>query len=569
MNRSQISKIIFVLAAMALLANATALFRDYQDSWILEGLIPTFAVFMGSYALALFLEQNNKWMVVLAVAGQTVFLLVPNLKYAWFQGIWIDQSIQYNLASHVHDAGHISAPGPFTASIYVTTPLIHLSFAIFSLVLGTSVMLAVKYVPVLLGAIYPLSIYTIMRRLNLSQERTALKYALFLSSLPIFIEYVVGGTPFGAIIVSIVLSTLVSLLSSNDRRYLFIFVFLVFALAAFHSSSSVLLTLFLLMIFLLQRFHHFRLNSYLKSSAVFATVTISLVWLVFSAGATFDNILSVFVSGASGGPTPGAEQIPSRFFELIHTNFLGALNTALVFYGGEICLLLTALVGLVVLLKVRSKLNAAWRFLIVFVELVFLAAPVGLLLRVGLFRVLYFAGLLSPIFCAVAILSVSKKRAWLGAIVLLPIMILAPVEFYACQPLIPSSHSVSPNLPTNEPIVYVDVANSVYQRQLVFFARDYATGTIASDDMTTNQIVGLTDLAFVLKHVGWVTYYPIGKNQSQKYDYFLIHVPGISGGFAEPAELRTSQRILDAIYNSSVAYSNGESYFLIHIPTGP
>jgi hypothetical protein len=50
----------------------------------------------------------------------------------------------------------------------------------------------------------------------------------------------------------------------------------------------------------------------------------------------------------------------------------------------------------------------------------------------------------------------------------------------------------------------------------------------------------------------------------KNYDYFLIHLPGRSGGFQEQAEIRTRSLILEVLSNSShnLIYTNGESFVL-------
>jgi len=100
---------------------------------------------------------------------------------------------------------------------------------------------------------------------------------------------------------------------------------------------------------------------------------------------------------------------------------------------------------------------------------------------------------------------------------------------------------------------------------MIEFAGNYLNGRIACDLVTREQIKGLTDFSFSVAYI--TGYYPLDKSQLEKrYDYFLIHLPGASGPFKEQAEMRTRDLILEAIYNSSVIYTNGESYALTHSP---
>ena len=561
MNRSHVLKILLFIGIIVLLSNALAISRDYQDSWILEGLEIPFVLFVATYAVAFFSEKKVSWMIVFAVIGRSVFLLIPNLKYVWFQGIWIDQHMQYGLANHVYNEGYIATQGPSGVPVYGSTPFIHLTFAIFSIVLNIPVVDSVKYLPVFLSPLYPLLTYVIVKNLKFLQGTAALKYVLFVSSIPISsVNYIVAGGQFGVLLAFLILASLVMLLQKNDRRYWSVFIFFVSVLAATHSSSSVLLTIFFLAIMLLQKISYFRLKSYLKASAAFAVASISAAWLMFPAKFTLEAIVRTILVGVPRG-SPAGGYIAPRFFELVHVDMLGAIKTILVFNGADAFLLLLTLAGLVTLLKMRKQINNTSKFLFLFEGLLLLFIPIGLSLKAGGFRVLHLARPLFPIFAGIFIFYASKRRTWMRAVIFSSIILLATLQLYSCQPLIPSANILSKDLPTNEPIVYVIDVNSIYQRQVIEFARDYVGGRIACDGVTGNQIIGLTEFDFSVAHLAG--YYPLDKNQLERtYDCFLIHAPGISGGFGEQAEIRTRDLIIEAIYNSSIIYTNGESYIL-------
>lgn len=571
MNRSHILKVLLFIAIIVLLSNAVAISRDYQDSWILEGLEILFVLFVATYALAFFSEKKVSWMVALAVIGRCVFLLIPNLKYVWFQGTSIDQHLQYGLANHVYNEGYIATQGLFGVSVYGNTPFIHLTFAIFSIVLNIPVVDSLKYIPVFLCPIYPLATYIIMKNLKFLRGTTALKYVLFVSSIPISSEkYVVTGAQFGVLLTFLILTSLVMLLQKNDRRRWFIFIFFISVLAATHSTSSVLFTVFLLMIMLLQKVPYFRLKSYLKASATFAVMSVCVAWLMFPARFTLEAITRTIFVSVLGGTTPASGYIPSRFFELAHIDMLEATKTILVSKGADVFLLLLGLGGLIVLLKMQKQVNNTSRFLFLISGLMLLFIPIGLLLKIGGFRILRLASPLFPILSVIFILYAGKRRAWMRAVTFSSIILLATLQLYSCQPLIPSANVLSKDLPTSEPIFYASSMNSIYQRQMIEFARDYVGDrmgyNIACDKVTRNQITGLTEFNFSAAHLAW--YYPLGKNQPEKeYDYFLTHLPGVSGPFDEQAEMRTRDLILEAIYNSTIVYTNSESYILAHNPT--
>jgi len=234
-------KIVLFIVILVLLSNAVAISRDYQDSWVLEGLEIPFVIFVATYALAFFSEKKIPSMVFLAVIGRLIFLLIPNLKYDWFHGTAIDQHMQYAFANHVYNGGYIAtSPNVFHVLVYGRAPLIHLTIAIFSIVLNMPVVDSFKYLPVFLSPLYPLLTYVIMKNFKFLQGKTALKYALFISSVPMEAEkYIVTGSQFGFLLAFLILGSLVTLFQNNDRRHFFIFIFLIFVLAAAHSAYDI------------------------------------------------------------------------------------------------------------------------------------------------------------------------------------------------------------------------------------------------------------------------------------------------------------------------------------------
>ena len=577
MKLSHISKLLLAIAIVVLLSDALAISRDYQDGWILEGLEIPFALFVITYALAFFSERRTSWIVTLAIIGRTVFLLIPNLKYVWFQGVFIDQHLQYALANHVCNEGHIltqQTVGP----LYSTTPLMHLSFSIFSLILNVPVVDSMKYLPVLWSPIYPLLTYVIVKKMEFSQGNTILKYALFISSIP-FTGLTVAGSLFGTLLAFLILSTLVlilracarKILQENDRGYWVICPIFVFALAAAHSVTSVILTASLLAITILQRILRFPPRSYLRVSTVSAVASISGAWLMFRASTMLREVIRQIFIHVPSGTTPTSEYIQPAFYEHARANILSAVRSFSVYYGVDALFLLLTFVGLIILLRMRKQLNSATNFLFLFGWLVLLLVIIGYSMKLGATRSLHLLGLLYPVFSSILVLHIyknSRARTLMRLVVLLSIIVLATIKFYRCQPLIPSANVLYKELPPEVPVGYVNVVNSIYQRQMINFAENHVDGRIAAVPPTTNQIVGLTEMNFSATNL--VRYNPLDKSQpKQEYDYFLIHRPGKSGYPSMEARLRTPSLIPEVIYNSSIIYTNGESYILANNPSKP
>jgi hypothetical protein len=436
----------------------------------------------------------------------------------------------------------------------------------FSIVLNVQVVDSMKYLPVLLSPIYPLGTYVIVKNLKFSNSQSIMKYALFISSIPISIEnYIVTGSQFGVLLAFFALTGLSMLVRRNDRRYLLVFVLSVFGLAVAHSPSSFLLTIFLLTALAIQRIPLSQMMSSLRVPVILAVTSICTTWLMFPARYTFETIVRLGFLRVQG---EGAESVPPRFLELARVNMLGAFNTLLATDGAEIFLLLLASTGLIILLRTWKHLEKTSRSFLVVGATVFLFIPLGGLLSIGVFRIVFFASTLFPIFASILFVEYEGKRAMRLRKVVLPSIVLlillsAALGLYGCQPLIPSASILLKDLPVDQPLGYVTSVNSIYQRQMIEFAQNNVAGQIACDSATGDQITGLTDLNFSANHLTY--YYPLDKKQPAKdYSYFLIHVPGIAGPFSNSAETRTRDMILTVINNSSNIYTNGESYILLN-----
>jgi len=576
LNVSRASKLFLLIAIMLLIGNTIAISRDYQDSWVLEGLEIPIALFVIVYAITFFSETRKSRMVGLALIGRAVFLLIPNLKYAWFQGTWIDEYVQYALTKYVSLTGHICTIGTYNSTnyftsfaAYITSPFMHLSFSIFSIVSSVSVVDLMKYLPVFWSLVYPLLTYIIVEKMEFRQRNGLLRYALFFSSVPISVDqYVVGGGLFGSLFVSLVLVVLLVVLQKKNRLLWVVYAVLVFALAAGHSVTSIILSVCLLLIVVIQRFSHLLPKLHLQASTALLFASISAAWLMFIASFTLQSITSLFFVGVPTGVTPPSEYISSTFFEHVRVNLLSAIKSFIVFYGADALFLILSLGGLIVLLRRREKLNSATSFLLLFGWLILLLMVLGYFLKVGAPRLLFFIRLLYPVLAGLFVLQISvrvrsrKVRIGILSGIFLSVMLLATVEFYGYQPLISPANVLYKGVPANIPISSVNLANSIYQRQVIGFAENHINGIIAAQTITANIIVGLAPINYSIANV--VSYYPINKTQpTVSYDYFIVSLPGKAGAPPSvPPPLQTTEIISEYIQNSSIIYTNGESYIL-------
>jgi hypothetical protein len=353
-----LAKVGLIIAAIILLGNTIAISRDFQDSWILEGLEIPFAIFFVVYAVTFFSEARTSWVVALAVLGRIVFLLVPNLKYTWFQGIFIDQHMQYALANHVYNTGHVAS---FLAtgepSQYIYTPLMHLFFSTFSTVLNVPIVASMKFLPILWSPIYPLLTYVLVKRSGFLQKRAFVKYALFFSSLPFVNQYVVTGALMGSPLVLLTFISMILAFREKDRRFWLICLIFAVALAMAHSVSSVVFAGIILVIPLLQKVARFRTYKPLRMSQALTIITISATWLMFSADIVLRVMVGQVFYNVPSGMTPGSERISPTFFQHLQVNPLSALRSVIAYFGADILFLIISTISLIVFFRMRKKLS--------------------------------------------------------------------------------------------------------------------------------------------------------------------------------------------------------------------
>jgi len=576
LNRFHILRLALVIEVIAIIVSAAAISRDFQDGWVLEGLEIPFAIFVTTYIIYVFVETEVRWIITFAVIFRVVIGLLPNLKYLWFQGIWPDQHSAYRLAQDIYDQNHIP-----TGMYYSDTPHMHLFFAIFSKETGIPLLSSFKYCPILMWSIYPLVMFVILKSCGETKKTSLLKYALIVSSIPVddATSYIVSGSLIGVLMSLLLLSEFMRLLQTKDRRDWIILLIYAFALVSAHSYSATMLMIALFIVFaampLARRFLPKNLAQ-LQLKPLFATLMVlglmNLVWLSHKAGYMLNLMIKFmrgYVSRVLGTKVLLGQPVPPRFFELMRTNFIEGSKVILVWYGATLLVIFLASIGLLLVAKKIREQSRSFVFLVAYVVSLSLLLILGLTLRIASGwseRIMRHLIVIFPIFCGISLVYVDKKLRKLAVFIIAILMVLATLQFYGCQPLVPSASVINKELPVDVPIGYRVVVNSIYQRDMIQFAERFIPQNrslrIACDRVTQYQIMGLTSWNFSTSHLA--LYYPLDKSVLEReYYYFLIHLPGMSGRFYERAEIRTPGLILQVIYNSSILCSNGESYLLI------
>ncbi len=568
----RILRIALIIEMIVLLSTAIVIRKDYQDTWILEGLEIPFVIFIMTYVIYGFAENNLKWIILFALTCRSIIVLLPNLKYLWFQGVWIDQNRHYSSFQYITEMGHVPSGRQYSG-----TPFMHLLFAVNQKTTGVSPLNTFKYVPIVFWLVYPLAVY-LTAKCSISENSPILKYAVFISSIPVIAptSYVVTGSMFGTLLAFLVLSQFVKVLQTNNEKHLIIALIYSFALVIAHSYSSLILAIGFFTMYLvfkvnkIRTVHAFKIPKAhtLSISLLMFLFVLNIGWLSFSATqlhSTMTRIIDVFIEAIIGIapsdlPTTG---IRPAYFQL---SFVDAIRVLLVYHGGTIFALFLALLGIIIVIR-KFQRSKSLMFLALFFVSVWLFFFVQLLLpaaRAGLVqyeRIFVQTLALSPIFIGILLHHLHKKTRHIVPILFITLALvgLATIQLFRYQPLIPNSD-------LGEPRVYIGTVNSAYQRFMIKHAGEYVDeGTISVDAVTSSQIVGLTDYDFSrsdsLRYHLFLAELDLNIVERES-DYFLIHFPGKSGVLSIKAQTSLGSLVLSAICNSSIIYTNGESYIL-------
>jgi hypothetical protein len=577
MRISKLLRIVLITVIIVLLADAVALNRDYQDSWVLEGLEIPFIVFVVIYLTYSFFEDKLFWVIIFALVARFVFLIIPNLKYTWFQGVNFDQQYHFRMIQDIYNTGHVPA-----VYSYSGTPGMHILFGAFSITTGSSVVFTFKYLPVMCWVFFPLITYCIVRLVT-PRKPLLVKYAVLVSSIPVepTLSLLLVGATFGTLFAILFFSHFTRALILKARGYACLAVISAFVLVSSHSYSMTILVAGLVMAYLASKSEFvkdkLRIPKFgrLHSDFLLLLIVLAAAWLMFVASTNFQIASTMLESWSNAilGAKPTGQSftdINYSFFGLTLTNQLRVIT---VYYGGTLLLLLLGFLGILVARRVfrSSRILNFTSAAILSVWLLFVLQIALTGTRAGLFeygRLFDFSYIFAPIFVGVLLYYVHERlhSSKLNFFLCLLLIALATLEVYGCQPLLPIASSVRSGLPSDEYIVYVGEVNSIYQRSMVSYTYDYVrTGMIACDYTTMQQILGMTDYNYSQTHL-W-GYYPFDPKAQRRleagnFDYFLIHILGKSGWLAVSPETETQNFVVSAVNNSSVIYSNGQSFVL-------
>lgn len=561
---------VYLLFGITLVISLFFIQRGYQDSWVLEDLVPQMLLLSLTFMIV-GINLKSRTKLTLLIASFLVLLsVVPNLKYIQITGVY-DSIAHYGYTNRLISLGHVPESG-FYSNEYSGTPGMHIFLAAFSLITGFSTTVTIKIVLISISALTPFFIYFLTKNTISGNAR---KFILLACSFSLPVASVLTGTTFALPLYFIFISVF---LRQNVERKLsgtfsLILIITGMALIFSHGVTSLFLTIIIFITAFLLKI----LSSLRKQSSVYVSRYLSigsflaiflLFWWVYNSEWLFNTFLIRTIRSFFSQTSTAA--IPSTFFEL------NLYEQVIVFFMRFYELFVVAGLGLVGIIlyfttfKKQFSKKSRDLYLQIFCILfatVIISAPFFFVLRSYTFeRFITYSKVLSPIVIGLSLLGLFKylhvhvKRPAIRnlSFTLILLLLFLPLIFisFTPQPLIPKNDQ-------NEYLVDYRSVNTIYQESMIEFAERYhVNGTkVVADSVTSYQIFGLTSTAFYLDYL---YENPLYENETEG-EIILLHYSGIAGPLNEQLDYRTRTKLDEIKFElgNHIIYDNGESFTLV------
>lgn len=559
--------------------------RNYQDVWILQGIVVPTAIFIFFFLVAETFIEENKKVVILAAFLLAALNMVPGLKYQLFSGVF-DAPSHFRFTDQIASLGYIPE-NEHISEQYSGNPGMHIFMASISIISGISTNDVFRFIIPAMSGLVPFIIYFITKDIL---DNTTQRYVIIASSFPIVQRYIAYGTSLAIIPYFLLIAIFIHSVFTkmNKRTFLLIFAILSFNVIISHAITSLFVCFLLVgMLIILKSLEIMRRKSLgrVQVSTLVAPsllyVVLFFTWWANTSSYNLNTLVDLTRTLLVGDPT--RTPVPTRFHSL---SLLPRLQVLAAFHLRDGIIGMLSLFGLFVFLRklrlneVSDKTETFYKFLIVllsnfalflFFEFVsgFGSIEYGRFIIYALPLCVFLVGLTLWRLCkflnGISVKPIIRNLAFASFLFILLSSCL--IQFYRYQPLVPRSNVLSKDLPENEYLVYFGVVNTIYQIEMISFAEmHFSNGSIASDVTTRYQIYGFSDPSFFSRHV-WHS--PLKPNQSPKWDLFLLHTVK-AGHLSEKAEYRTRERIENLrLEAGNIIYDNGESFIVSYSPHNP
>jgi hypothetical protein len=573
---------LYLFSIGLLIGSAAATERGYQDTWILEGVLPHLILVLIAFVLYVWNEPKTGF-VALAVTGLVLTLrLVAGLKYLYPYGVALDQGTHLaNLRAFVETGM------PEAKNVYSNEPGMYIALFALDSFNDLSPTTLMRLAPAVITSVMPLVVYVLGKSLRLSES--ALRFTTLSSVLAIDPYFAIfQGSMFGPLLLGLLLMAIVSReVSKNAQRrsWSILVVSILCALTVTHAITSLLAVVLLPTVgLILTTVSSIRPNvetyrnmprSEIVWSGVLAFVLV-FSWWMYRSDLVFDAVIRNISELVASWGNPTRPPIPSKFLSLsildqakivvlYHADFLlvVALTTPSMWIvmkhprwrilresnGFRIVLVTAALLGIFLLLQMILRIGQIEYFRIIS-YIVVVAPPLIAPVNVEWARLLYkeLGG---------------RRYAWISGLSFFVLIAVALVQAFPYQPMVPKSSFLETRLGVSEPIVHMHSVLSDRQISMLRFAGENRSSTdmLGADIVTHNTAVGIWGIDRTRESdlERSVSTRPLDDG---KWTTLLTHRPGLAGPLYEQAEFRVFALTnpLEYPVGYSVLYDNGGSF---------
>lgn len=606
---------LFIAAVLYAFFGALSIHRSYQDGWLLDGITVHMGLLFCAYALVITRHISLKWTTIATALFVAMIYIVPGIKYAEVYLPTLDTAVHFSMMRSLAETGRPDN------TIYQYTPGMHLLVAALAQISGLSAEMWAKLLPGLAAGTVPLGIYTVTRRGRIPEVVRG--PAVVLSGLSLPLLYMLEGTGFAIIVIAAILN-LVALwvvATGQDqirRGYILLALLLLVSLAIWHAISSILIPLVIGVVGvvyvggytlagLVRESRWFRSidspavqsrvmvvtmpreNRWLRSTGVyflyvgFIVAILILGYWYFIASEIWEQLnvnAEVFQESMLNRLLDyeiesQAQLIPRRTFTLTTNEMLLMGATYHARDGVVLGLAFIPVLGIIIAIMRAIRHGYPPRLIFLYLSLAaaFLSIIVGVFLsgfaKQGYLRFVSYLVMVTPILAAYGLWTISRLLRRLLPIVpqrfilttgLILAYAISAAQIYPYQPAFPTLPEDSTHDAT--PVLWLHRVNTQYQRQLIEFAyHRLPEDAVRYTNYNTYQQAKLflgTEAAVNFHYGYW---------NRPRSTYVLAHIPGLAGGYGEPAETRTREVVLQRreLDRVSTIYDNGES-FILYVP---
>lgn len=548
--------------------------KDINDAWILDGLFPSFVLFVIAYIAVVSFSRNVKFVAIVASIFLAVINFIPTFKYVFIYG-FKDPLNHYGFMKEIITSGHVPEIG-FLKDQYGPTPGMHIFMSELSILSGLNGLISMKMFLIVFPFMIPLVVYLVTRKLNMPSSLA--KLTIVSTTISPKRTYYYGGTT-SVYSLFVLFICFYSLFASSGKisrsKYTLIILFGMTIVISHDVTNFFLLILTLLALL----FAKLKLFKSLRSLAMLNLILIVVILSHFTLTSSINFSRLLFLIKQSFVSLFTKTQIMplspqgyySTFFQL---TLLDKIRVLLVGFASDAVLLFVLVLGFIAMLKLRfrdSKLVKFYQFLV----LVFVIGALTFILPLFISqyiinRGLSYVSVITPFFAGLGFFYLFySKRKSLNKVIFLTVMfalVFVPfLQIYPFQPLIPKISNSS----RSYYIVDWRQVNTAYDRSLIsFVAMHDLKLKITTDNIFRSQMRALANATFE-DLLTWSS--PLSK---VKYGpLILISHPGASHIIPSGRDAVAIEQYLQrSLQENNVIYSNGEAYaclnmtIITHVP---